>query len=530
MRRHSNLPAAFIRGSALTLLTLVLALSGLLPVRSSAAPPRPVPGGVMRVAHIGEPPTLDLHFSTAVITSDIASNIFEGLFGIDSKFETKPVLIDSWSLSNDRLVYTFRLRRGVRFHNGKEMTADDVTASLSRWGRLAVGGRRVFAVVNSLTSPDPLTVVVQLKEPYALLPLELAYSVQAAAIYPKEVVEEAGTGPVRRFIGTGPYRFVEHLPDRHIRLDRFDGYQARTEPGDGFSGRKGAYVDSIYFHPVPDTATRIAGVRRGDFHLADSIPQDEYERLRGDPNLVTAVPTAPAWLPVIFNHRSGLMSDRRVRQAFQAAIDCEAVLQAAVGPRRFWRLEPGLMPRGHPMASESGKEFFNQKNPERARKLLEEAGYKREPIRWITTMEYAVLGTAAQVAKPMLEKAGFVVDLQVVDWATLMARRGRPELWDVFQTWFSFQPDPAFMLVLQPGWPGWYDNRDMNAMMALLRRHSNPKVRLDLWSRMQRYWYEDAASIKFGDFFLMHLHRKELRDYVNVPVAHVLWNAWMERR
>jgi ABC-type transport system substrate-binding protein len=114
-----------------------------------------------------------------------------------------------------------------------------------------------------------------------------------------------------------------------------------------------------------------------------------------------------------------------------------------------------------------------------------------------------------------------------VDWATLVSRRARPELWDVFSTGFGTVPDPAFMLVLQPGWPGWYDNREMNAMMTLLRRHSDPKVRLDIWKRMQKLWYEDAGSIKHGDSYRLHLHRRELKGYTNMP-THVWWNAWLE--
>ena len=181
------------------------------------------------------------------------------------------------------------------------------------------------------------------------------------------------------------------------------------------------------------------------------------------------------------------------------------------------------------MWNDAGKELVNQKNPSRARQLLTEAGYKGEPVRWLTTMEYADFGTAAQVAKPMLERAGFAVDLHVVDWATLVSRRARPELWDVFVTSFIFVPDPTLILVLQPTWPGWYDNRDMNAMMTLLRRHGDLKVRSELWQRMQRLWYEDAGTIKFGEFFGLQLLRKELKGYVSVPTQ-VWWNTWLEGR
>ncbi|MDR7458114.1 MAG: ABC transporter substrate-binding protein, partial [Armatimonadota bacterium] len=252
------------------------------------------------------------------------------------------------------------------------------------------------------------------------------------------------------------------------------------------------------------------------------------DRLRADRNLVPYITDTPLWLTAVFNNRSPLMSNKKIRQAFQVAVDYEAVMRAAYGHQRFWRIDPGLMPKEHYMWTDAGKEFVNQKNPARARQLLQEAGYRGQPLRWVTTMEYVAYGTAAQVAKPMLEQAGFTVDLQVVDWATLVQRRARPELWDVFSTAFSFVPDPIFMLVLQPSWPGWFDNRDMNAMMALLRRHADVKVRKDLWARMQRLWYEEAGSIKFGDYFLLHLHRAELKGYVNNP-THVWWNAWLER-
>jgi peptide/nickel transport system substrate-binding protein len=203
-------------------------------------------------------------------------------------------------------------------------------------------------------------------------------------------------------------------------------------------------------------------------------------------------------------------------------------MRAAFGHRRFWRIDPGLMPRGHHMWTDAGREFANVNDPARARQLLQEAGYRGQPLRWLTTMDYPAFGIAAQTVKPMLERAGFNIDLQFVDWAMLVARRARPELWDVFSTWFGFVPDPIFMLAMNPAWPGWFNNRDMNAKMTLLRRHADPNVRRDLWARMQRLWYEDAGSIKFGDFFLLHLHRRELRGYISKP-THIWWNSWLTR-
>jgi peptide/nickel transport system substrate-binding protein len=490
-------------------------------------------GGVLRIANIGEPPTLDQHLTTSVTALRITNNINEGLFALNSKFEPKPMLVERWTISADRLTYTFTLRRGVKFHNGKDLTSEDVKASLERWGRVSVRGRTLFANVVSITTPDPLTVIIRLRDPYALMLTDLALPDAGAMIFPKEVVDEVGTRPLKRFIGTGPYRFVEHLPDRHIRLDRFDGYAARTEELDGATGRKHAYFDSIYVIPVPDPAVRIAGVQRGEYHFALAIPHDDYDRLRADPHAVPLISVGlPSALNTLFNHRSPLMGNRKIRQAFQAAIDHEALLRAAVGPRRFWQLNPGLMSREHPMWTDAGRELYNQKKPDRARQLLSEAGYRGEPIRWLTTMELPQYGTAAQVAKPMLERVGFVVDLQFLDWASLITRRARPELWDVWNAaWIGPLADPVFHLTLIPGMPvsGFYDNRDMNAMMTLLRRHADLKVRLDLWKRMQKLWYDDAVAIQYGNFFWLNLHRRELKGYADAPMD-VWWNAWLEGR
>jgi peptide/nickel transport system substrate-binding protein len=525
MKHRPNAPLT--RLPALALVIALVAVLALVPPAPTAAQ-QPRRGGTLRIAHIGEPPTLDQHWTTAAITGHIMYHVNEGLFALTGKYEPRPMLVDKWTMSRDRLTYTFALRK-VKFHNGKDLTSEDVKASLERWGRIAANGRAMFATVASLTTPDPQTVVLRLSEPNGLLLLYLGNSGQSAVIFPKEVVDEAGTGQVKRFIGTGPYRFVEHLPDRHVRLDRFDGYVPRTENPDGHTGRKSAYVDSIYVIPVPDPAVRIAGVKRNEYQFAETVPPDEYDRLRGDSDFVPYINQTATWLTAVFNHRSPLISNKKIRQAFQAALDQEAVMRASYGNQRFWRIDPGLMPKEHYMWVDAGKEYVNQKNPTKARQLLTEAGYRGEPLRWLTTMEYVAYGTTAQLVKPMLERAGFTVELTVVDWATLVARRSRPEMYDVFSTAFGFVPDPVFMLALNPTWPGWFDNRDLNAMMTLLRRHSDVKVRRDLWARMQKLWYEEAGTIKFGDYFLLHLHRKELKGYINTP-AHVWWNAWIDAR
>lgn len=510
---------------AATAAILVVLLMAPLP----GAAQQPRRGGVLRIAHVGEPPTLDTHITGGAIPTHILNNVYEGLFAMDSKFQPRPMLADRLEVSQDRRTYTFSLRKGVRFHHGRDMTSDDVRASLERWGRVNVRGRVVFDNVEGITTPDPETVVIRLKQPYALFVSEIGSYHSPAAVYPKEVIDEVAPGtPVRRFIGTGPYRIAERIPDRHIRLERFEGYASRAEPSDGGTGRKNAYFDAIFFIPVPDPATRVAGVQRNEFQFAQNIPSDEYDRIRAIPDLVPHVATIPFWAAVIFNNRAGVTTNLKVRQAFQAAVDSEAVMRAAYGPPRFWRLSSGLMPKEHPMHAEAGKELYNQNNPQRARQLLQESGYRGEPVRWMTTTDVPPLANAAQVIKPMLERAGFTVDLQVMDWAALVGRRVRPELWDAFSVHIPFFPDPVLMTPLQGNWPGWWTDRDGQAMIELLKRHTNPSVRREIWSRLQKRWYEDAGSLRLGDFFEMAVYRRELKGFFEAP-TNTWWNAYLER-
>lgn len=497
--------------------------------QAASAPATPVRGGTLRVALIGELPTIDWQFGTAAISSGfIASHMFEGLFTVDSKLRTRPMLAERWSTSPDRRTYTITLRRGVLFHHGREMDSADVVASLNRWGRTSTFGRVVFQSVDSVTATDSHTVVIRLKEPYSPLIDVLGWPAQSAVIYPKEVVEESPTTPVRRFIGTGPYRFVEHIRDRHYRLDRFDRYSSRSEDPDGMWGRKNAYLDTIFFHPVTDPAVRIAGLQRGDFHQVQAISSDEYERLRINPGIVAWLDPLPWWLYVKFNFRQPLFQNRKLRQAFNLALDKGEIMQGTMGPRQFWRLDPGLRVRELPMWTDAGEEIYMGKNPERARQLLQEAGYRGQPVRWITTMAVPPYGISAQIAKPMLERVGFVVDLQIMDFGTLQSRMFNTEGWDVGSGGIFPSADPSLIQPILPTWAGWYESREMQAFLTLMSRHADPKVRQQLWERAQRFFYMDLPAVKLGDYFWFHPHRREVRGFTG-PFLLFHWNTWLER-
>src|SRR5882724_6484282 len=214
---------------AVLLSAVVLLLAG------AAAQETPRMGGFLKIASIGEPPTLDIQATTTVLTYEIMWHVYEPLFTHDRGWNPIPMLADTHAVSDRGLRYTITLRRGVKFHNGKELTAADVVASLKRWGQVASLGKVIWPGVESIEAKDPYTVVIFLKQPSGSL--LYALSEPSATIYPREVVDAAGTGPINEHIGTGPFRFVEHKPDRHIKLVRFKDYAARAEPPNGFGGK-----------------------------------------------------------------------------------------------------------------------------------------------------------------------------------------------------------------------------------------------------------------------------------------------------
>ena len=143
---------------------------------------QPKPGGVLKAAMIGEPPSLDLHWTTAVITQQITWHVYETLYTYDQGFNPIPMLAESHTITDGGRRYTLRLRRGVRFHNGKEMTSADVVPSLNRWGRMATPGKALWKFVEAVEAKGPYEVVIQLKEPSGSLLYGLARPTNGAAI------------------------------------------------------------------------------------------------------------------------------------------------------------------------------------------------------------------------------------------------------------------------------------------------------------------------------------------------------------
>lgn len=489
-------------------------------------------GGTLRVATIGEPLTLDEHQTTAEITAVIGYCMYEGLFTYDPDYQPIPELAESHTISDDGLVHTLVLRQGVPFHNGEVMTADDVIASVNRWGEISGVGKRLMEATEELAKVDDHTIEFRLTKPYGTLAIALAHNTQACVIYPKSVID-AGKDlePLTEFVGTGPYSLVEWRPDAYIRFERFEDYAALEGEPNGYGGHKYAYADMIEFIPVPDEAARVAGLQAGDYELVMDVGNDQYEVLNGAPGIIAEILEPTNWDVFFLNWQSPLMGDLAIRQAVQAALDSEPMLLSGRGSQEFIRLDPGLMMVGSPWYTDAGSEFYNINDPELARSKLEEAGYDGTPVRFMTTQEYSYMYGESVVAAQQLEAAGFTVDLQVIDWATLLERRAKPEEWDIFSTGHGFVPDPSQVSYVgqMNVYPGWWDDEEALAAAAELLSEPDFESRYPIWETIQEMHYTQIPAIKIGDSSTTNFRSERVRGWSDqFQRGMKFWNFWLE--
>lgn len=458
-------------------------------------------GGMATIALPGEAQTLDMQITTAEVAGSISSHWLETLVALDSTWTPQPLLAREVTTSDDGTLYTFHLREGVKFHDGSAFDAQDVVASLTRWVEVSPRGSAVADYIVAMRAVDDSTVELELSAPFAPLLTLLAHHSGGAGIYPSEVIEAYGTEPIQDHIGTGPYEFVEWLPDRHVEVRRFDDYQALDSPSDGYAGERIAYFDTIRFAVVPETSTRIAGTQTGDYDYGWQISPDVYDGLAADPSVDTVIREPFIWGVAFFNKREGMMTNPTMRQAVNAALDMEEILIGGAGPEEFWNLNHNYMVGDTPFTTDAGADQYNQNDPERARELAEEAGYDGTPIRWLVSPDYNQHYQMSLVAEAQLLEAGFEVEMIAVEWGTLLDLRAQPGEWDIFVTHHGFVPDPVLLNTLSSTYPGWWEDENRTELTRRLNTATSLEARQEAWEDTLDYMGDYLPSMMFGELY-----------------------------
>lgn len=482
-------------------------------------------GGTLSVAENELIPSIDSHRSSARTTTIVNSVFAEGLFAFDATGSSQPQLVDTFQVSEDGLVYTFTLRSGIVFHDGAELTAADVVASLQRWfgGTL---GRQAAERIDALVALDALTVRATLSEPNTFFVYQLTVpQTTGAYIYPAWQVEANPDLDIEVPIGTGPYFISDRREGQFTAFDRFEDYLGRLEPPSGFAGGKVAYADRIVLHEIPDAAVRAAGIESGQFHYVRQVTPDLYRIYENHPTVRPTVLTG-SFASANFNKCQGIMTDIRLRTAVSKAIDVRQVV-AAVGPAEFNVATSSFAPPGDPWDTHIGDDAYFDYDPEGAKALMGEAGYTGQPIRWLVDPNVPSYYTAALVSKPMLEAVGFNVEIMPMDAATLRTMRNDPTRYELYAQALAWRPDPAALTHLSDGNPGCWVTEEKNELLNALRAETDFELRYPIWEQLSLQYYEDVAGVKFESYGYLDLASKTYSGAFSAWAYYNYINTWL---
>lgn len=485
----------------------------------------------IHVAINAEPGTYDLARTTATVAYQmVAGNVFEKLVGIDEKFNVVPELAQNLEVNEDYTKYTYKLRRGVLFHNEQEMKADDVVASMNRW--LESGMVKMAVGPASFKRIDDYTVSIDLASPLMTFNQLVGTMHPAPIIVPKSVIDraDAKSGVISEYIGTGPYMVDEIAPNDYLQLKAFDKYQpyGTKEVCSGWVGYKEAKTPTVIFHFVGDSSTRVAGIQFGEYDLAIQLPFDSYEEFDGNEEF-SVYKESQGELAMVYNKRRGIASNKLFRQAVNAALNCEDVMRAAYVREEFYKLTSSYIEDAQNFwYTEAGKEHYNAADADKAKKLLADAGYSGEPFHLVVSSQYVEFYNAAIVVERALKDIGINVKLEVVDWPTYLLKAKDPKAYDAFITGFSEWAMPRLIGYLNPAWNGWSDDPYLASLMEKLTHDTDSTEAKKAWEEAQDFcWREYIPVSKLGNRYIYDVASTRMKGLIFFEGPH-MWNVTVE--
>ncbi len=479
--------------------------------------------------------SLDQMTSNTISTRNIAMNIFETLMTRDENNNPILELAESMTAAPDGMTYTFRLRSGVTFHNGKALSSADVAASFNRYNRIGLQ-RSTLDNVAGWDTPDPLTFVIRMKQAQPTFIEALSSFSVPIVIVPSEL--ENDERQQLRTIGTGPFRLMEFVPGSHARLGRYDGYSPNTafEQRTGFGGYRVACVDTVTFRIVTEASARVAGLETGALQGVEDVPTRSVEGLRRNA-AITILPLQNWWIQIALPNTSiPPTNNLAFRRAVQAALGAEDIMDAATDGN--FRLNVGFQFPNQATYTDAGRETYNMNNPARARALLREANYRNEPIVILTNRDYPPMYNAALVMEQQLKAVGINASLRVVDWPTSvqMSQQLNSSEWHFFHSGWGTQPALGALATMQflvspnAAYRPRDDRDDAEVLAAWNGMNNLPDApgRQAAFATMQRLILERAYAYPFGSLTKVQAVRSNLQGFVPFRIPRFS-NVWLQR-
>ena len=494
---------------------------------------------VLKVSLHSDLKIVDPIWTTALITAHHGNMIYDTLFALDDKLAVKPQMVDKWDVSADKLTWTFTLRDGLEWHDGQPVTGEDCVASLKRWAAKDSMGQKLMSFVTDLSAPDAKTIKMVLREPYGLVLDSLGKaSANIPFMMPKRVADTDPNTQITDYTGSGPFIFKkdEWKPGEKAVFVKNPKYKPRSEPVSGLAGGKVVKVDRVEWITIPDQQTQVNALLNGEIDMVEIVPPDLLPLLQKDKNIkIMVVNTAGRQYDLRFNVLHKPMDNPKIRQAVLYALDQKPFLEANVGDAEYYTLCKSLFPCGSPLATTKGWDDKLSGNAAKAKELLKEAGYDGTPVVMMHQTDIAGHNQLATVAKPQLEAAGFKVDLQAMDWQTLVSRRTKKDAldaggWSIFFTsWGS--PDvmnPVSAAFLNASCDkatfGWPCDAEIEKLRDAFAKETDPAKQKAIAEQVSLRAAEYPTFAPLGQFTTPTAIRSNITGLLSVPEL-ALWNV-----
>jgi peptide/nickel transport system substrate-binding protein len=496
---------------------------------------------ILRMVPNADLQTLDPINTTAGVVQSHAHMIYDQLFGRDAEQRPQPQMVAAWSLSPDSLVWRFRLREGLAFHDGAPVTGADVVASLRRWGARDPHGRQILAVTVSLVAePDGQSITWTLSRPYSLMLDALSKPAgNMPAIMPARVAATDPFTAITETIGSGPYIFdrAEWVPGSRVVYRRNPAYVPRAEPASGTAGGKRVHVDRVEWLNIANAQTAVLALIQGEIDYVESPGVDFLPMLtrRGMRIIRTNTLGAPGMIRM--NHIHPPFNDPRMRQALMLLVNQEEILQAMFPDPALYQVCHAFFVCGSPQETAAGVPagLGGPAARARARELLREAGYDGTPIVIMDPTDNPFVHAATLVLAQQMQQVGFRTDVQAMDFASMAGRRAnrRPPAeggWHIGLTFWNGlgASDPVGNVPMQASceraWPGWPCDAAHQALIDAFPYAASPEERRRLLDALQESAYRLVPYVPYGQWYLPAAVSPRLSGVLAMPGIIVPWN------
>ena len=482
---------------------------------------------------------LDPVFTTAIVTGNHAYYVFDTLYSNPADGQPRPQMAEGHEIAADGRTWRIRLREGLSFHDGSPVRSVDCIASLQRWGKRDPFGQLISKVVEGWNTPDDRTIELKLTRPFPLLATGLGKPDSSfAVIMPERLAKTDAMTQVTEMVGSGPYRFLprEYNSGSRVVYEKFDGYVPRPEAPDWATGGKVAHFQRVEWSIITDPATAGAALHNGEVDWWEQPLSDLLPTLASDHDIRLMVSNPQGNESLMrMNCLQPPFNDVAIRRAVLLGVNQEDYMRATFGDdHSLWRTCRSEFPCGTVYETDDDGTLMKG-DLKAAQAALKASAYAGQRVVLLSPSDYPSVEPLCLVTADLMQKMGFNVDLQSMDWGTVVQRRTSMEPvekggWSVFHTYGSSggYASPATSALVRGqgknGWFGWWSSDKAEELTQDWLAAPDAASQKRIAAEISRLAMSEVATVPLGINFSKTAFRSSITGVLQ-GVAPYPWNV-----